>query len=32
MKAHLSQVHWGRVLLTGVLVVILVLILNTVLL
>ena len=32
MKAQLSQVHWGRVLLTGVLVVILVVILNTVLL
>ena len=31
MKAQLSQVHWGRVLLTGVLVVILVVILNTVL-
>ena len=32
MKAHFSHVHWGRVLLTSVLVVILVLILNTVLL
>lgn len=32
MKAQLSQVHWGRVLLTGVLIVILVVILNTVLL
>ncbi len=31
MKAQLSQVHWGRVLLTSVLVVILVVILNTVL-
>ena len=31
MKAQLSQVQWGRVLLTGVLVVILVVILNTVL-
>jgi Na+/H+ antiporter NhaA len=31
MKAQLSQVHWGRVLLTGILVVILVVILNTVL-
>ena len=31
MKAELSRVHWGRVLLTGVLVVILVVILNTVL-
>ena len=32
MKDQFSQVHWGRVLLTGVLVVILVFILNTVLL
>ena len=32
MKAQFSQLHWGRVLLTGVLVVILVVILNTVLL
>ncbi len=32
MKAHFSQMHWSRVLLTGVLVVILVVILNTVLL
>ena len=32
MKAQISQIHWGRVLLTGVLVVILVIILNTVLL
>ena len=32
MKAQFSQMHWGRVLLTGVLVVILVVILNTVLL
>jgi putative membrane protein (TIGR04086 family) len=32
MKAQFSQMHWGRVLLTGVLVVILVIILNTVLL
>ena len=32
MKALLSQVHWGRVLLTGAVVVILVVILNTVLL
>jgi putative membrane protein (TIGR04086 family) len=31
MKAQLSQIHWGPVLLTGVLVVILVIILNTVL-
>ena len=31
MKAQLSQMHWGRVLLAGVLVVILVIILNTVL-
>jgi hypothetical protein len=31
MKAHLSHVHWGRILLTGVLIVILVVILNTVL-
>ena len=31
MKAQLSQVHWGRVLLTDVLIVILVVILNTVL-
>ena len=32
MKAQFSQLHWGRVLLTGILVVILVVILNTVLL
>ena len=32
MKAQFSQLHWGRVLLTGVLVVMLVVILNTVLL
>ncbi|GAC1429680.1 MAG: hypothetical protein PVS3B3_12360 [Ktedonobacteraceae bacterium] len=32
MRDVLSQVHWGRVLLTGVLIVILVVILNTVLL
>ena len=32
MKAQFSQMYWGRVLLTGVLVVILVVILNTVLL
>ena len=32
MKALFSDVHWGRVLLTGVLVVMLVVILNTVLL
>ena len=32
MKAQFSQMHWGRVLLIGVLVVILVIILNTVLL
>lgn len=32
MKAQFSYVHWGRVLLTGVLIVILVVILNTVLL
>jgi putative membrane protein (TIGR04086 family) len=32
MKALFSYVHWGRVLLTGVLIVILVVILNTVLL
>ena len=32
MKAQFSQMHWGRVLLTGVLVVILVVILNAVLL
>ena len=32
MKVQFSQMHWGRVLLTGVLVVILVVILNTVLL
>ncbi|GAC1351012.1 MAG: hypothetical protein NVSMB27_39050 [Ktedonobacteraceae bacterium] len=32
MKAHFSHVHWGRVLLTGLLIVILVVILNTVLL
>ena len=32
MKVQLSQIHWGRVLLIGVLVVILVVILNTVLL
>ena len=32
MKAHFSQLHWGRVLLSGVLVVLLVVILNTVLL
>ena len=32
MKAHFSHVHWGRVLLTDVLVIILVVILNTVLL
>ena len=32
MIAQFSQMHWGRVLLTGVLVVILVVILNTVLL
>jgi putative membrane protein (TIGR04086 family) len=32
MKAQSSQMHWGRVLLTGILVVILVVILNTVLL
>jgi putative membrane protein (TIGR04086 family) len=32
LKAQFSQMHWGRVLLTGVLVVILVVILNTVLL
>ena len=32
MKAQFSQMQWGRVLLTGVLVVILVVILNTVLL
>ena len=32
MKAQFSHVHWGRVLLTGVLVAILVVILNTVLL
>jgi len=31
MKAQLSQMHWGRVLLTSVLVIILVIILNTVL-
>lgn len=31
MKAQFSQMHWGRVLLTGVLVVCLVVILNTVL-
>ena len=31
MKAHFSHVHWGRILLTGVLIVILVVILNTVL-
>jgi cellobiose-specific phosphotransferase system component IIC len=30
MKAHFSSVHWGRVLLTGVLVIILVLIFNSV--
>ena len=32
MKAQFSQMHWGRVLLTSVLVVLLVVILNTVLL
>ena len=32
MKAHFWQVHWGRVLLTDVLLIILVVILNTVLL
>jgi putative membrane protein (TIGR04086 family) len=32
MKAQFSYVHWGRVLLTGVLIVILVVILNTILL
>ncbi|MFL5626934.1 MAG: hypothetical protein ACJ788_15230 [Ktedonobacteraceae bacterium] len=32
MKAHFSHVHWGRVLLTDLLVIILVVILNTVLL
>ncbi len=32
MKAQFTLIHWGRVLLTGVLVVILVVILNTVLL
>jgi putative membrane protein (TIGR04086 family) len=32
MKAQFSQMHWSRVLLTGILVVILVVILNTVLL
>ncbi len=32
MKAHFSHVHWGRALLTGVLISILVVILNTVLL
>ncbi len=32
MKAHLSHIHWGWVLLTSVLIIILVLILNTVLL
>jgi putative membrane protein (TIGR04086 family) len=32
MKAQFSQMHWGRVLLTGILVVILVVILNSVLL
>ena len=32
MKAHFSHVHWGRVLLTGILIVILVVILNIVLL
>ena len=32
MKAHFSHVHWGRLLLTDILVIILVLILNTVLL
>ena len=32
MKAHFSQMHWSRVLLTGVLLVILDVILNTVLL
>jgi hypothetical protein len=32
MKAELSRVHWGRILLTSILVVILVIILNTVLL
>ena len=32
MKAQFSQMHWGRVMLIGVLVVILVVILNTVLL
>ena len=31
MKAHFAHVHWGRVLLTDVLVIILVVILNTVL-
>ena len=31
MKAHFSQVHWGRILLTDLLVIILVAILNTVL-
>jgi putative membrane protein (TIGR04086 family) len=31
MKAHFSHVHWGRILLTGMLIVILVVILNTVL-
>jgi putative membrane protein (TIGR04086 family) len=31
MKAQFSQMYWGRVLLTGILVVILVIILNTVL-
>ena len=31
MKAHFSHVHWGRILLTDVLIVILVVILNTVL-
>jgi putative membrane protein (TIGR04086 family) len=32
LKVQFSQLHWGRILLTGVLVVILVVILNTVLL
>ena len=32
MKAELSRVHWGRILLTSILIVILVIILNTVLL
>jgi putative membrane protein (TIGR04086 family) len=31
MKAQFSQMHWGRVLLTGILVVLLVVIINTVL-